>query len=478
MAKKGALFLDNSAVKEISKYIKGYESTAQEALYSQYKVAYKISLSNHFRGKAADDFKNYITHGAINIISGFLDLTSELSMFSQILEASFFQYEGESKGKVEEGALDYINENLNSKERTFESARSELDAVLNSASNYITVKKLSLDSVNSGYVEARRVVKRIREGLYEVDDETLTSVNELFTRIKELKTLIERMINYCYNKNGKINAYNLPKIQSQDWFEKAGNLTLYFMLHEDPFHYTAGEVTVAEDQWAAGLCSDVYGYAGYSWLSASSEVGREDGTAYAKGEASVLKENMYAQYTNYLAAEAEAKFGYAEGDAKAGFSSDYIGARAEGEVGLAKVDGCARLGTEDLNLYAKGKAEAFTARGKAAFDVNKDGEFAMGFMGSATAGELSGDIGFSAFDLSVKDQKTGETIIDKNKLFDIKLEGSLSAGGGGGLWLERKKVHETEYANIYTETIEIDLELLLGLKISLTVPSVDYKWTW
>ncbi|WP_040214950.1 hypothetical protein [Clostridium polynesiense] len=58
MASKGDLFLDNNKVNSLYEKTKSYEATVLEALYNQYKNTYKLSLSNHFRGDAADAFKN------------------------------------------------------------------------------------------------------------------------------------------------------------------------------------------------------------------------------------------------------------------------------------------------------------------------------------------------------------------------------------------------------------------------------------
>ena len=288
------------------------------------------------------------------------------------------------------------------------------------------------------------------------------------------------MMNYCYNDNGKINADNLPKIQRQDWFEKAGNLTLYFMLHEDPFHYTAGEVTVAEEQWAIGLCSDVYGYAGYSLLSASYETGREDGTAYAKGAASVLEENIYAQNTDYLSTQLEAKLGYAEGDAKAGWSKDYVGARAEGDVGVAKIDTDTILGSEQLNLSIKGNAEVLTADAKAAFEFEDAGQYAIGFDLGATLAKASASLGLNIFEIEIKDQETEDIIVDNKSLLGFDLKASASAGVGAALWLESNTAYEMKFANINATEIKIDLEALIGVEVSISVPTPYIKppWQW
>lgn len=226
MAEKGNLYLKNSAVIGLYDSTKAYETTVQEALYSHYKTSFKISKSNYFRGDAADSFKNYITNGTINIISGMMDISSDMSMIIQLFAEAFYQYEYNHDGRVEEGALDYINQTLNSKENTFEGAKGELNAVLQLAAKYISTKGLSLGSVNTGYTETRNAVKKIREDLYAVDDEALKSANELYERIGELRTLIERMMAFCYNDDGKINADNLNKIQTQDWFRQSGILIL------------------------------------------------------------------------------------------------------------------------------------------------------------------------------------------------------------------------------------------------------------
>ena len=123
MAEKGNLYLKNSAVIGLYDSTKAYETTVQEALYSHYKTSFKISKSNYFRGDAADSFKNYITNGTINIISGMMDISSDMSMIIQLFAEAFYQYEYNHDGRVEEGALDYINQTLNSKENTFEGAK-------------------------------------------------------------------------------------------------------------------------------------------------------------------------------------------------------------------------------------------------------------------------------------------------------------------------------------------------------------------
>lgn len=474
MASKGNLYLDNNAVISLYEQAKGYEATVQEAFYSQYKTAYKISVSNYFRGDAADAFKNYITNGTINIISGFLDLSSDITTIIQIFAEAFYQYELTHDGKVEESVLDYINETLKEKETTFEGAKSELNAVLNLAAQYISIQKLSLADVNTGYSQARDAVKKIREDLYAVDDEAAKAAAELLERIKELRMLIERVMAFCYSDDGNINADNLTEIQTQDWFQTAGNVTLFLLLQEDPFEYSAGEVTVAEEQWAVGLCSDVYAYAGYSWLTASGESGIEDGTAFAKGKAAVISANGYAQFTDYLNASANVNVGYAEGEAKAGWDEKYKGLKVDAEVGIVQVDGSVVLGSEELNAFVKGELKLLCADGKVAFEFEDDGEFAIGVDVSATVASASVSGGTTILAYKSKDSATEDT---KPLLgFEVKPEANL--GASFAVWFESETAIEYDYFNINATTLSIDLSFLVGGEVTITVPTLYFKWPW
>lgn len=474
MAGKGNLYLKNSAVIDLYDSAKSYEDTVQDALYSQYKTAFKISKSNYFRGPAADAFKNYVTNGTINIISGLMDAASDLTMVIQIFAEAFYQYEHNHEGRVEEGALDYINRTLDIKENTFDSARDELNAVLRLAAQYISTKGLSLGSVHTGYTGARDAVKKIREDLYAVDDEALVSAEELLKRISELYTLIEKMTAFCYNDFGTIIAEHLNAIQTQDWFRQAGNVTLYLMLEEDPFAYAAGEVTLSEDQWAAGLCSDIYMYAGYSFLTASGEAGIEDGTVFAKGKAAVLRANGYAQFTDYLSAQANVNVAYAEGDAKAGWSDKYKGFKVSAEVGLLKADGSIVIGSKDLNAFVKGDAKVLCADGKAAFEFEDNGEFAIGVDASATLASASVKGGTTILSYKNADSATG----DPSPLLGFKTGVKADAGGSFAIWAESETAIETEYMNINATTVKIDAALVLGIDLSITVPTPYFKWPW
>lgn len=474
MANKGNLYLDNGIVINLYDVVKAYEPTVQQALYSHYKNTYKISVSNYFRGDAADSFKNYITNCTINIIAGLLDLSSDVTMFIQLLAETFYAYEKNHNGRVEECVLDYIDQTINAKEILFNDSKSELNEVLRLASDYITPKELEVEAVNVGYSDTRKLVKKLREDLYAADDEALSSVNELMERIIQLRTFIENTMKYCYNDDGRINTDHLSTIQYQNWFQTNGTLTLYLMLEEDPFEYAAGEVTLSEEQWAVGLCSDVYAYAGYSFLSASGEAGIEDETAFAKGKATLLSANGYAQFTDYLNAQANINLLYGEGEAKVGWSDKYAGFKVQAEVGVVQADGSIVIGTSDINAFVKGEVKVLCADGKVAFEFEDDGQFAIGVDASATAASASVKAGTSFFNYRSKDTATGK----EESLLGFQVGAKADAGGSFAIWAESKTALEMEHININATTIKITASAVLGADFSVTVPTVYIKWPW
>lgn len=77
MASKGSLRLMNEQMQDICEKMAAHEKTAQAAFYSQYKNAYMLLVTPYYNGEAAKAFKRYLEDGQINLLSGFLELSSE-----------------------------------------------------------------------------------------------------------------------------------------------------------------------------------------------------------------------------------------------------------------------------------------------------------------------------------------------------------------------------------------------------------------
>ena len=251
------------------------------------------------------------------------------------------------------------------------------------------------------------------------------------------------------------------------------------MLKEDPFVYAAGQVAVKEEQCAVGLCSDIYAYTGYSMLSASGEAKFDNGVASAKGQADFAKWGAYAQMTAYLSAKVNATVGHVEGEAKIGFSDEYAGFKVTASGAVAQVDGSVILGTDEMNAYIKGEASFLSANGKAAMEVKKNGEYTIGFDGSAALAEANAHIGVIFLNYDYKEyDKDGKTTYESPSLFGVDLDPSIGIQRDGALWAERKHMYETDYFYVSSNNVKVSLKVLAGLNVKVTYPSVEMKPLW
>lgn len=475
MAQKGSLNLKSESLLEMYNTIKKFEATFQSALYEQYKAAYKISLTNYMRGDAADAFKTYFSQGTINMIQGLLDISSEMTMIIQFITEAFYQFESSGTGKIKELRLDDIENELLKKKNVYDSMDSELAQVLNLASQYITTTSLEYEEVVGSYTDVSNKIRQIREEMYAIDDEVLVAAQELLGRINDLSNLVSQTMGLCY-KDGNFIPKNAKDISSKSWYSRQSNATLVLMLAEDPFNYESGAGSISENQWAAGLCSDVYVYAGYSFLSGSYESGSENGTVFAKAKGAVLSVNGYAQLTDYVKAQGEAKLIYGEVDAKAGASEEYFGAHIKVEAGVLEINGSVIVGNDDFNGYIKGDAKVLCADGKAAFEFEEDGQFAIGVDASATLASASGSAGLSFFKYKVEDGTA--TAQQTDNLFRLHVKGGATVGAGFAAYAENKTAIETDIVNVNALSMKLEVGLGLDLDVSITVPTIYIKYPW
>lgn len=472
MASNGSLQLKSTSLLDMYNRVNTYESTVQDALYAQYKVAYKISVTNNMRGNAADAFKTYFSQGTVNMIQGMLDVSSEMTMIIQLITEAFYQYEGASNGTIIEAQLDDINKTLDEKKKTYDGMNSEISTVMGMAAQYISIKDIGYSDVDDAYADVKNRVKQIREEMYSVDADALVAAQELLLRIQELKNQIIQTMGLCY-KDGNLIPNNLMQ---QSWYVKQSNVTLTLLLAEDAFAYEAGAGAISEDQWAAGICSDIYAYAGYSFLSGSFEKGIEEGTYFMKAKGSLINLNGYAQLTDYIKAQGEAKVMYGEIDSKIGAGDGYFGAHVKAEAGVIKVNGSVVVGLDDFNGFLKFDAQALTANAEAAFEFEDDGQFAVGVDIGATLASASAKEGFSFFKYKVEDGSA--TAQKTDNLFKLTVKEGVTMGGAFAVFADSKTGIETDFININATSLKIALGLGADLEVNVTVPTVYMKWPW
>ena len=474
MASNGSLKLKSTSLLNMYNSINTYESTVQEALYSQYKSAYKLTVTNYMRGDAADAFKLYFSQGTVNMIQGILDISSEMTMIIQLITEAFYQFEGATNGVIIEAQLDDLNTTLDGNKRNYDEINSEIATVMGLAAQYISTVNIGFSDVDEAYKSVNNSIEQIRENMYSVDADALVAAEELLTRIQELKNQITQTMGLCY-KDGNFIPSNASSLSKQNWYFKQSNKTLNLMLAEDPFTYDADAVSVSEAQWVSGLCSDVYEYGGYSFLSASYETGLESGTAFMKARASVLEFNSYAQLTDYIKHQRKVKFIYEDIDEKIGAGDGYFGAHVKKEAGVFKINDSAVIGADNFNGHINSDIQVLTVNGKAAFEFEEDGVYSVGIDAVATAASVSEDIGLSFLDYKIYD---GAATGPKDSLFKLSAYACANYGGGLTIYSESKKAIETDLININATSITLKGSFIGGVGIQVTVPDPHFKWPW
>ncbi len=474
MASNGSLHLKSADVQNFYTAISDYQTTVVDALYDVYKSAYTLSYTNAFRGDSADAFKNYLRAGTVNVTTGLMDVVSELTTNMQLIAACFAGYEGAADGQINEVTLDSIDASLDSYKQTYNDYYSVISPTLLKASQYISMVPVDFTSVSTAFDTVKTTTAQIRTDLESIDAECLTTAEEMLQRITTLKTLIQNTMNLCY-EDGNLSPDGVATLQSQDWYAPQTNVTLALKLTEDPFTYNADAVSIAEDQWAAGLCSDVYAYAGYSWCSAQYESGREGNQVFLNARASVFECNAYAQVTQYVKASAEVDICVAETEMQAGWGDGYYGASIDASVAVAEAEASFVIGGDVASLSGEASAEALTAEGKAALEFEDNGQFAVGFEGEAVLVSASAEIGFSVGNVKVEDDNGNSAELS---LFGFNLEASAGIQASAGAYVESQTVYEWECINVNSTTINLDLALVFGADVELTIPTISFDWPW
>lgn len=476
MANKGNLVLDIDALVNMYDTVSGYQTTFEDALYKEYKNSYKLSVSNYYRGNSADQFKQYLKDGCINMITETMDVSSSLTDCIQIFAEAFYQFENTHDGRVAESAVNTVEEFAKTKEQVLTGMTDELNEVLHLASQYISASSLPLDAAHGEYKDVHNSLEKMRDTLYSMDDEAVRQAQDLHQRITHLKTMLQSLMSECYTSDGMLIPDHLAQVTSKDWYTKAANVSLYIKMQEDPFQYSAGEVTLSEDQWAAGLFTDMYVYAGYKIGTASYEAGVEDNTAFVNAQAAAAQGNAHAEICDFLAlkGDAQVNVAYAGVDAKAGFSDKYMGFSVDAKAGLVDVNGSVILGSDKINAYVKGEAHVLTAEGKVAYNAQENGQYEVGIDASASAAGASVSGGTTL--LAYKDQANATS--KSRTLLGFKVGAAVDAGGEFECWSESKTAYETEYVNVNATSFNVGAGVLFEGGVEVTIPTLYVKKLW
>ncbi|WP_195268323.1 T7SS effector LXG polymorphic toxin [Eubacterium sp. 1001713B170207_170306_E7] len=461
--------LINEEIATMEETIKTYKTTVQEACYEQFKNAFTLTQSNNFRGAAADSYKGYISTATINLLNGLINVSEELATTMESIKTTFLGLESEESGSIDTDTLSEVMQNLTTKNTSYISLDSEIQTTLSSAGEYIAVTPLSTDTVNSAYTQLNTDVQQVGFDLETCNTSALALADAMLTRLRDLKTNIEN-ISGQYHVNGEIDYDKLPNMVSEKWYkhEDVDNLERFY--EGDAFAFAAGSGAVSEDQWAYGLASDAYAYAGYQLLGGSYEGQVRDGVASGSFSGSMLSANGAMQITEYLNAKGNLDILAVSGKVQAGFSKDYIGFSAEGSVAYAKASGSVVLGNDDFNLKADASAQVLSADGYAKCEADSNGNFAFGLGGDASLASAEASVGGTFF--SIPTDRGDEP------LFGAKASVSAGVEAGAHFLVESKNVIDGDGINLNATHIKLGGKLGLGLEVDLTIPTISFDWPW
>ena len=476
------LKLKNSDVNDMVTAVETYKSTVENTFYNLYKNIYKLSKTNNFRGKTADTYKSYLETVTINYLKAFLNIADEATTVLKDINKYYTSLESEDIGVISSDTLETVKNDLQSKKEAFDKLVSEIEEVNNDASSYISVRALNNKNIDCDFDDLKQEISNIDTELENADRDALKLAESFLERISALKYSIDT-IQKEYHVNGRIQADKVEEIKVQGWYKDEIDTGLKAKLAEDPFAYEANGGAVYEDQWAAGLTSDIYGKAGYTVWGRQYSYGRDKniftGDISGKGAGAYIN----GQFTDYLKGNIDASALNGSASGKLGWNDKYKGFNAKGQASVVEANISAVLGTDDFNGYGKISVSALSANGNVTCEFEDDG-FDVGFGGSASKGEVKATIGTSLFSVPANEENKHEkTYLDGKvkgsseiSLLSSNLSLKATAGVSADLEVSGKKVAEIGPININAVNIKAGAAFLVGMDIDLTIPLPSIDW--
>lgn len=476
------LKLKNSDVNDMVTAVETYKSTVENTFYNLYKNIYKLSKTNNFMGKTADTYKSYLETVTINYLKAFLNIADEAINVLKDIKKSYTSLEPEDIGVISSDTLEAVKNDLQSKKEAFDKLVSEIEEVNNDASSYISVRALNNKNIDSDFDDLKQEISNIDTELENADRDALKLAESFLERISALKYSIDT-IQKEYHVNGRIQADKVEEIKVQGWYKDEVDTGLKDKLAKDPFVYDANGAAIYQDQWGAGLTSDVYGKAGYTVVGGQYSYGREGnkltGDISGKGAGAYIN----GQITDFFKLNLDAAAATGSASGKLGWDDKYKGFNANGQVTLIEGNASAVLGTDNFNGYIKASASALAASGNVAFEFEEDG-FDVGFGGEATLGEAKASIGTSLLSVPASEENKTSKKYANDKIETSKetsvLAGSIgvkaTAGASANLEVSGKKVAKLGPINVNAVSVKASAALLLGVDIDVTIPLPSIDW--
>ena len=476
--------LVNDELTTLVEKLSTYKENLSTSVYEQYKTASVLSQTINLRGKAGNALKQYINVSHINLTQKIINVIAEITEVAEKMKNDFSNFETASNGIVGSGTLDNVRNQMKKTNDRFTEIDDTAGQLLYRASELISTTSLGTSDVTGAYTKIFDHVENTKTGLEETDSNLKGLLEELTSRVFELQTHIFELSEVFRDKNG-IKYSKLNEIPNRDWYTVESNHAFQEMQEDDPFVYNAGHASVAEGQWVAGTSDTNYITTSGYVVGAEGEITQSGSffsntnpyTVDGQGEAAVLSANV----------QGETLGGYGKldgsgrvlgGDGNFHFGPD--GVDAEGKVAVIEAEGTAMLGEDNFNGYVSGHAEALTAKGHARFTLpeDQDGDFKIGLGGKVDVASAGFETGISLFEVDSPGYSYDDGTHEKVSMLGI--EGGVNAGlqFGAGFDIKSDTVYSNDFLNVRANEIDVDLKILLGLKASVAVPTLQLKWPW
>ncbi|WLV24282.1 T7SS effector LXG polymorphic toxin [Aciduricibacillus chroicocephali] len=471
--------LVNEEMEDLVKKLEKYQSSLKDAVYEQYKSSTVLSRSINLKGKTGNSMKEYMEIVHINLAQKIINVSSELLEAARKVKDDFRSYESDAKGIVGSGTLDKEKENLGDSRTTFEELDSKGQKLVLRADEFISTVKLPGETVLHTYQTADSNIKKTKEELLSSDSTCTKNMSPVTERINELITEMNELSTHFKNENGVLTD-KVSSIKEQPWYTLENKGAFKALSEDDPFSYEAGEASVLEGQWVMGTSDKNYITQTGSVLSARGEKTNDKGAYKVSGEVSGAK-----LYTKAETAGGWLKYDGTQSLLSGSGNAEFDGftrMAASGDASVVKSESTAMLGTDKFNGHVSLKASALSANGQAAFKLPKNADdtthIALG--GRAEAATVKASAGITLFGMESmggEHEKNGVKTTAK-KDFGMNVEASAGWQAGVGVEYKDEPVWKSDYLNINATSLNADLKLLLGVKLDVTIPTIQAKWPW
>ena len=455
--------LSNSKVSLIESKISSTYSEVENQLYQVYKALQILTQTNSFKGQGAEAVKSFMKSNSLNMTYLIVEAVKKLDDCVKQVKSGFLDFESEETGKIYDKKVDQDITEIDKIANNTAGFVTKLKKWENRANEFIAVENSRTDELAEAFNSIKQRLEDVKKDFAEKDKELCQIVGALTETFGGLNNSMSQVMDHYVLPSGRYDDSKFGSLTKEEWYIQGKESVFEKKFKEDPFFYTAGNVAVAETQYAIGYANDLYAYAGGDLLSANGKMSVQDGELHAQGKARAAGGELHAKAGDLVNVSGTVDVLAVSTDNKLGKNGIILSGDAT--VASAKAD--ANIGLLNANANAYGPQ----ASGSVALYSSEE-KTQIGFSGKASVGgaNASANIGGLAVTYEADGVEKSENLIG--------IGGGVSAKGGvdATLMYTSEKVKDiNDRISVYSNKIEIGATLGLGFSLDVSVPSVKIK---